>query len=165
MKSSTLGAFAFACALALASTPGHALTFDFSFSNVSGNTSGTVTGEVDGLPFNGTAPATAVIVNSVPSVMPIPTPSSFPVVGGAVQENSFTVTNGTVTSASFGSDRDFIVGHVFLGFGFNQPPNSAELDLSQMVPPFNFQFVRGPISFVPGPLVGAGLPGLIFASA
>ena len=27
MKNTTLGAFAFACALALASTPGHALTF------------------------------------------------------------------------------------------------------------------------------------------
>jgi hypothetical protein len=33
MKDMTLGAFAFACALALAPTSGHALSFNFSFIN------------------------------------------------------------------------------------------------------------------------------------
>ena len=47
MKGMTL--FAFACALALASTPGHALSFDFSFSNVTGTVNGTVTGLIEGL--------------------------------------------------------------------------------------------------------------------
>jgi hypothetical protein len=44
MKRRTLGAFAFASALALASTPGHALSFQFSFPNAFGNVDGTVTG-------------------------------------------------------------------------------------------------------------------------
>jgi hypothetical protein len=39
---------------ALASTPGHALSFDFSFSNTVG---ATVTGEIDGLQDNATGPA------------------------------------------------------------------------------------------------------------
>ena len=38
---------------ALASTPGHALSFDFSFSNTVG---ATVTGEIDGLQDNATGP-------------------------------------------------------------------------------------------------------------
>jgi hypothetical protein len=65
-KYDTLGAFAFACALALAPTPGHALSFDFSFSNTFGTVPGTVTGEIDGLTDNTTGPATAVFVNSAP---------------------------------------------------------------------------------------------------
>ena len=164
MKNMTLGAFAFASALALASTPGHALSFDFSFTNVSGNTSGTVTGEVDGLVDNANSMATAVSLDSVPSAMAIPTPIHFPVIPPGATINSFTVTNGTITSAAFGSDINFM-GRVFLGFSFGPSFNSAELDFFQMVPPFNFQFVMGPISFtpVPGPLAGAGLPGLILA--
>ena len=47
----TLGAFAFASVVALAATPGHALSFDFSFINEVGFgfTPGTVTGHIDGL--------------------------------------------------------------------------------------------------------------------
>jgi hypothetical protein len=46
MKSMTLGVFA--CVLTFASTPGHALIFDFSFTDLFGTTPGTVTGEIDG---------------------------------------------------------------------------------------------------------------------
>jgi hypothetical protein len=53
MNNRTVSAFALASVLALASTPGHALSFDFSFSNVSGDTNGTVTGVIEGLTDNG----------------------------------------------------------------------------------------------------------------
>ena len=66
MKTMTLGAFA--CALALASTPGHALSFDFSFTNQFGTILGTVTGHIDGLQDNATGPATAVFIDSAPPV-------------------------------------------------------------------------------------------------
>jgi hypothetical protein len=88
MKSRTLGAFAFASALAFASTPGQALTFNFSFTNtVVGGTSGTVTGQIV-LPDNMLAVrmAEAVFINSVPSAfnfnlsMPVSVPltTAFP---------------------------------------------------------------------------------------
>jgi hypothetical protein len=46
MKSMTLGGFA--CVLAFASTPSHALSFDFPVTELFGTTPGTVTGEIDG---------------------------------------------------------------------------------------------------------------------
>jgi hypothetical protein len=70
MKSMTLGVFAFASALALASTPGHALSFNYSFTNdpTIGNVPGTVTGQVDGLQDNTFGPPTALFIDSAPSV-------------------------------------------------------------------------------------------------
>jgi hypothetical protein len=46
MKSMTLGVFA--CVLAFASTPSHALSFDFHVTDLFGTAPGTVTGEIDG---------------------------------------------------------------------------------------------------------------------
>jgi hypothetical protein len=107
MKSMALGAFAFASALALASIPAHALTFDFSFTNVSGNTSGTVTGEIDGLVDNANSKATHVIIDSVPSVTHIPTP--FPIIPFFALDNSFTVTRVASESLSLGDCRESCV--------------------------------------------------------
>jgi hypothetical protein len=45
-KKATLGVFA--CVLAFASIPGHALSFDFPVTDLFGTTPGTVTGEIDG---------------------------------------------------------------------------------------------------------------------
>jgi hypothetical protein len=164
MKSMTLGVFAFASALTLASTPGYALSFDFSFTNTDGNTPGTVTGVIDGLVDNATSKASAVIIESVPSVINIGTPHSFPV--GLAASNSFTVTNGTITSADYFQDGSFSQGLFFLQFAFPPPQtDSAQLDVLNVVLGFE-QLVRGPVSFtptVPGPVVGAGLPGLILA--
>jgi hypothetical protein len=57
--------------LALASTPGHALSFEYSFtgSPLLGNLLGTVTGQIDGLQDNTPAfmnPATAIFIDSAP---------------------------------------------------------------------------------------------------
>jgi hypothetical protein len=80
MKSMTLGAFAFVSALALASTPCHALNFDFSFSNTTGNTAGTVTGEIEGLVDNtANQQASAVIITSAPSVYQVPPSFTVPI--------------------------------------------------------------------------------------
>ena len=67
MNSRTLGALALASALMFASTPGpgHAVTVQFSFTNVvAGGVAGTVTGLIEGLADNTTSAATHVVVSS-----------------------------------------------------------------------------------------------------
>jgi hypothetical protein len=68
-----------------------------------GNVSGTVTGHVDGLIDNSTGAATAVWVDSYPAALgSYSTP--FDVLtwtGGAIGENSFTVTGGVLTQVLF----------------------------------------------------------------
>lgn len=102
MKNMTLGAFAFASALALASAPGYALSFDFSFSNVFGDVNGTVTGLIEGLTDNTTSAATDVIVESYPAGIVGPPPAPFLIPGTTSPLfNDFTVANGSITSAVF----------------------------------------------------------------
>jgi hypothetical protein len=101
MNNRALAAFAFASALALTVTPGHALSFQFSFTNVSGNVSGTVTGLVEGLTANATSSATDVIVQGYPAGLPgLPT-APFTLPGPAANFNTFTVANNSITSAFF----------------------------------------------------------------
>jgi len=156
MKSMTLVTFAFASALALASTPSPALTIPFFFTNTTGITPGTVTGEIDGLIDNATGPATAIIIDSAPSVFNLTTPFSVPTTGAPI--NSFTVSAGVINATVSGFIQNFPCPpatcglQLFLGLGL------LEQGLGGVV--------QGPVTYspVPGPVAGAGLPGLILAS-
>ena len=158
MKNMTLGAFAFASGLALASTPGHALSFDFSFSDPRFK-NGTVTGVIDGLQDNATGPATAVVVTSsdpLEGFVPVTTPFSINV--AFASNNSFTVTSGMIVDTNpavpffesefgIGFSGDFFVLHTI---------STLSEDFFQLTGPTTY-------SLVPGPIAGAGLPGLVLA--
>jgi hypothetical protein len=129
MKSKLLGLMAVVTSLGLFPSPGHALTFDFSFTctscmNVS-PFGGTVTGEIDGL-TNGTSVAAAVIINSYPSALfsasftlPDAPFTTFPNSNDSVSENTFTVTGGVITAYHF------TVGGTFGGWAFGLGSTAA----------------------------------------
>jgi PEP-CTERM motif-containing protein len=79
--------------------------FSFSFSNDPngpGNVQGTVTGEVFGLPHNGTGPATDIQIFSYPpGLSSYALPIDVFLWTGTVGENSYTVTAGVVTGGGF----------------------------------------------------------------
>jgi hypothetical protein len=95
----------------LASAPSHALTFDFSFTNdpALGTIAGTVTGEIVGLSDNATSAATALYIDSIPNVLSLPGATPFNVLSPPIPgftpnqiiQNTFTVSNGQITFASF----------------------------------------------------------------
>jgi hypothetical protein len=164
MNNRALAAFAFASALALTVTPGHALSFQFSFTNVSGNVSGTVTGLVEGLTANATSSATDVIVQGYPAGLPgLPT-APFTLPGSAANSNTFTVANNSITSAFF--DEFVTNGHFCLSLASN--PDCSGGAFLAVAGSTGALLLQGPASFtpvgVPGPVAGAGLPGLILAS-
>ena len=91
--------------------PAHAaLNFDFSFSNAIGNVSGSVTGEIFGLADNTSGQAaTDIEVDSYPTGLtglPSAPFDAFTVPGTNIVSNSFTVSGGQITAASF--DTSFI---------------------------------------------------------
>jgi hypothetical protein len=91
------------------------VVYPFSFSNVIGNTAGTVSGLIYGLADNTAGqPASDLVITSVPlgfAPLPFPTPfSAFAYsvwlmqnqwAGSAIASNSFDVANGVITSALF----------------------------------------------------------------
>jgi hypothetical protein len=168
MSNRTLGAFIFAFGLTLTSTPGHALSFQFSFTNTIGNASGTVTGLIEGLTDNATSSATDVIIQSYPAGLSSLPTAPITITQSLVSDNHFTVVNNSITSGIFVT---FFTNPPFASFGqvcltttvacggagaFLSAPGNPVLS------------VIGPVSYtstaVPGPLAGAGVPGLILAS-
>lgn len=75
--------------------------FNFSFNNIQGPVNGTVSGTLDLPNGNGTFAATSMKINSAPAALgytqPVDVLSYFP----SVVNNSFTVSNGTITASNF----------------------------------------------------------------
>jgi len=99
-----------AAALASASlafaAPAEALTFDFSFTNTTGNFPGTISGQIFGLTDNSTSAATQVIVEGVPvnysADFPTPTyPLDTTADATSISSNAFTVVAGVITNANY----------------------------------------------------------------
>jgi hypothetical protein len=114
--------------LASSASSAQALDFNFSINNVSGfgNTPGTLTGQVLGLANSGTSAATNIRITSAPAALGLPgspfllstwiTPTAIPGLGAT---NSFTVTGGNLTSASFlvnnGAGKIFLLNSIASG--------------------------------------------------
>lgn len=91
-----------------AANPAHAVNINFSFSTdpSTGGLAGTVTGQIQGLVDNTTSAATAVIIDSYPAGLVLHGTYTTPFnvlawAGAQIVENSFTLSNGAVTGASF----------------------------------------------------------------
>ena len=160
MNSRTLGALALASALALAlaSTPGHALSFQFSFTNV--------TGLITGLADNAASAATSVQVTSntagfgIGEYVPNPEFNSFTVSAGVITIADFESFGGLNASPSVTCCSLVLRFHRFFAnenfAGLLDNPGGG--DFSGAAVTFT------PVAAVPGPIAGAGLPGLILAS-
>jgi hypothetical protein len=153
-----------AIAAILASAPAHALSFNFSFTNVTGNVPGTVTGEIDGLLDNATSAATQVTVNSYPSGLNLGVSAPFETIvpGATITNNSFTVSSGAITLGNFGSisaSNNFALFIATSSLLFILEPNVGPTNVISN----SITFTPTADVVVPGPIVGAGLPGLVLA--
>jgi hypothetical protein len=85
-------------------TASKALVFTFSFTNATGTVDGTVTGQIFGLPVNGTnVAATDVILYGYPSGLGLPTAPLDVFTGASVTLNSFDVAGGQIVTGYFES--------------------------------------------------------------
>ena len=105
MHSNKLTGLLAASMIALAASgSAQTLDFTFSFTNTIGSVDGTVTGEVYGLTDNATGPATGVVVTSFPAGLNSlygSGPIDFTSTNWVTFYNSFTVTDGQLTTAIF----------------------------------------------------------------
>ena len=154
--------------LLLAATfgPATADNFLFSFTNTSGNTPGTVTGEIFGLVNNSTSSATDVTITSAPAAIGIPSfPFDiFPL--SIIPFNKFTVSADLITSALIDLVQRSSLPGLDLLIELLPPPNITQfhltnIDSNAFVQTATITFQPAP---VPGPISGAGLPGLVFAA-
>jgi hypothetical protein len=154
-----------AIAAMLASAPAHALSFNFSFTNVTGTVPGTVTGQIDGLLDNTTSAATQVTVNSYPSGLMLGVSAPFDTItaSASITNNSFTLSSGVITLGNFGSisaSNNFALFIATSGLLFILEPNSGPTNVISN----SIAFTPIDAAAVPGPIAGAGLPGLMLAS-
>jgi hypothetical protein len=75
--------------------------FNFSFNNNVGPVNGTVSGKLDLPDGNGTFAATSITINSAPAALGYTQPVDVLSYFADVLSNSFTVSNGTITTSSF----------------------------------------------------------------
>jgi hypothetical protein len=158
-----------AIAAMLASAPAHALSFDFSFTNnsVNGNVPGTVTGVIDGLLDNTTSAATQVTITSFPSGLTLGVSAPFETIipGATISNNSFTVNSGAITFAAFGSVSTSDNFALFINnqslFAILEGASTPSRVVSEGT---SIPFTPTGTPTVPGPVAGAGLPGLVLAS-
>lgn len=93
--------------------------FNFSFNNTVGLVNGTVSGTLNLPDGNGTFAATSITINSAPAELGYTQPVdvlSFP----DVTDNSFTVSNGTITASTFAANNSiewFSLNYALGGFG------------------------------------------------
>jgi hypothetical protein len=143
----TVAAVAVTC---LAPVSASALSFTFSFRDV--------TGVISGLADSGTSPATSVQVTSNPAGIGLgeyvgnPTINTFTVSAGLLTDVNF-LTNG-VNNAS--PDVTCCSLRLFFFNGSGAAGFSTSPTIVLAIPPVTF-------SPVPGPIAGAGLPGLVLA--
>jgi hypothetical protein len=136
--------------------------FNFSFNNTAGLVNGTVSGTLDLPDGNGTFAATSIKINSAPAALgytqPVDVLSYFP----DVFSNSFTVSNGTITTSSFAAQNNsegfglnFVPGYYgSLLFKVNNSPSSGVQDINSTT--LTYSSVPTPVPFDIGP--GAILP-------
>jgi hypothetical protein len=165
MKSKLGAAIAAAGWVTLAAVPAYALNFDFSFTNTEGNVPGTVTGEIDGLANNATGAATAVFIDTFPAGLGLSITTPFNALASAntVNGNTFTVSGGQITAALFQS---FFAGaelSLFFNCSTCAPHTAGQLFSNGLAVGTETTLTFSPAA-VPGPVAGAGLPGLILAS-
>ena len=148
-------------------TPSHALDFQFSITNIIGSVPGTVTGLIQGLEDNtSNQAADHVIVTGYPAGLTgLP---AAPIDYVPAVHNEFTVLNGSITEVSFlsflgnslGGSLCFSSAISCSGEAFYTNLNTAGAVTETVIGTMLFS----PVVAVPGPIVGAGLPGLLLAT-